>query len=98
MTCCLSFSLSPVKPEIKIVDNFVEDKTGKPVQPKSQVAVRLPRNLFNKFRRYVQETGMSQTDVVVTALAQYLDSDESVPLIQKLSELEKRVSALEEKG
>jgi hypothetical protein len=65
---------------------------------KSQVAVRLPPSLFSKFKKYVQETGMSQTDVVVSALAKYLDSDEGVPMIQRLSELEERVSVLESKS
>jgi hypothetical protein len=80
--------LSTVEPKLK----------GLAPSKKSQIAVRLPRNLFSKFKKYVHETGMSQTDVVITALAQYLDSTEGVPMIQKISELEKRVSALEAKS
>ena len=93
------------------MDSFITDETeesiepvtveskpeGKPLYKKSQVAVRLPRTLFNKFRRYVEKTGMSQTDVMVTALAQYLDSSEGVPMLHKILELEKRVEALEDK-
>ena len=62
---------------------------------KSQIAVRVPPSLFSKLKRYVQQTGISQTDVIVSALANHLDSVEDVPMIQRLLELEKRVSVLE---
>ena len=65
---------------------------------KSQIAVRVPRSLFTKLKRYVQQTGISQTDVIVSALANHLDSVEDVPMIQRLLELEKRVSVLEIKS
>jgi predicted DNA-binding protein len=62
---------------------------------KSQIAVRVPRSLFSKLKRYVQQTGISQTDVIVSALAKHLDSVEDLPMIQRILELEKRVDALE---
>ena len=65
---------------------------------KSQIAVRVPPSLFSKLKRYVQQTGISQTDVIVSALANHLDSVEDVPMIQRLLELEKRVSVLEIKS
>jgi hypothetical protein len=71
---------------------------GLPPSKKSQIAVRIPRNLFNKLKRYVQQTGISQTDAIVSALAYHLDSVEDVPMIQRLLELEKRVSVLESKS
>lgn len=40
---------------------------------------------------------MTQTDVVVSALANYFDSTEETPLIQKIVEIEKRLEALEAK-
>ncbi len=95
------------------MNNFVEDDISKelvepliaepklkktPLFKKAQVAVRLPPSLFSKFKKYVRETGMSQTDVIVSALAKYLNSDEGVPMIQKVSELEQRVSVLESKS
>ena len=94
------------------MDNFFKDETGEAVEPstvepklnslpaskKSQIAVRIPRNLFNKLKRYVQQTGISQTDAIVSALAYHLDSVEDVPMIQRLLELEKRVSVLESKS
>ncbi|TAE15699.1 MAG: DNA-binding domain-containing protein [Oscillatoriales cyanobacterium] len=65
---------------------------------KSQIAVRVPRSLFSKLKRYVQQTGISQTDVIVSALASHLDSVEDIPMIQRILELEKRVSVLEIKS
>jgi len=64
---------------------------------KSQIAVRIPRNLFVKFTKYVEETGISQTEVIVAALAKYLDSLEDIAVTQKILELEKRIAALEAK-
>ena len=64
---------------------------------KFQIAVRLPPSLFSKFKKYVEETGMSQTDVVVSALAKHLDSTESVPMSQRILKLEERVDTLESK-
>lgn len=71
---------------------------GLPPSKKSQIAVRVPPSLFSKLKRYVQQTGISQTDVIVSALASHLDSVEDIPMIQRLLELEKRVSILEIKS
>jgi len=71
---------------------------GLPPSKKSQIAVRVPPSLFSKLKRYVQQTGISQTDVIVSALAKHLDSVEGVPMIQRILELEKRVDALESKS
>jgi len=71
---------------------------GLPPSKKSQIAVRVPPSLFSKLKRYVQQTGISQTDVIVSALAKHLDSVEDIPMIQRLLELEKRVSVLETKS
>lgn len=77
-----------VKPKLKSL----------PPTQKSQIAVRVPFVLLSKLKRYVQQTGISQTDVIVTALAKYLDSVEGIPMLQRIVELEKRVEALESKS
>lgn len=66
-----------------------------PPSKKAQIAVRVPPSLLSKLKRYVQQTGISQTDVIVSALAKHLDSVEDVPIIQRILELEQRVTALE---
>ena len=62
---------------------------------KPQIAVRIPPALLKELDGYVHKTGTSKTDVVVSAIAQYLGSAENVPLIQRMAELEAKVSLLE---
>ncbi len=60
-----------------------------------QIAIRLPVPLMEKLNAYVKRTGASKTEVMVGALAQYLDFPESIPLSQRVSEIEKRMKELE---
>lgn len=77
----------------------VEPKTlGLSPKKKSQIAVRIPQSLHRKLNSYIRKTGMSQTDVVVSALASYFDSTEEVPLIQRIVAIEKRLALLEAKN
>ncbi len=62
---------------------------------KPQITVRISPTLLNSLNQYVEETGTSKTDVVVSALAQYLGCAESMPLSQRMAEVEKRVAELE---
>ena len=59
---------------------------------KSQIAVRIPRSLLEKLNSYVDSTGTTKTEVIVGALAQYLGCAETVPLSQRVAELEMRVN------
>ena len=62
---------------------------------KSQIAVRVPPSLLAELNQYVEKTGTSKTDVVVSAIAQYLGCADSVPLSQRMAELERRLAELE---
>ncbi len=62
---------------------------------KPQITVRLSPSLLTSLNHYVEQTGTSKTDVVVSAIAQYLDCAEEVPLSQRMAELEKKVAKLE---
>ncbi len=62
---------------------------------KPQITIRLSPTLLNSLNQYVGETGTSKTDVVVSAIAQYLGCAESMPLSQRMAEVEKRVAELE---
>ncbi len=64
---------------------------------KPQIVVRMPPSLMKKLNSYVEQIGTSKTDVVVSAIAQYLGSAESMPLSQRMAELERRMAALEAK-
>ncbi len=59
---------------------------------KPQIAIRLPESLMEKLNTYVERTGASKTEVMVGALAQYLHCPESIPLSQRMAEVEIRVS------
>ena len=64
---------------------------------KPQITVRLSPSLLVELNHYIERTGTSKTDVVVSAIAQYLGCSDSKPVIQRLAELEKRMSAVEAK-
>ena len=63
---------------------------------KPQITVRISPSLLMELNNYVEKTGTSKTDVVVTAIAQYLGCGSAVPLSQRVADLEKRVGVLEE--
>ncbi len=62
---------------------------------KSQLGLRIPTSLFNELDRYVEKTGTSKTEVVCSAIAEYLGCADSVPLSQRMAELERRFTELE---
>jgi hypothetical protein len=71
---------------------------------KPQIAIRLSPFLLQELNNYVELTGTSKTDVVVSAIpterfaiAQYLGCPDNVPLNQRVGELEKRLTELESK-
>ena len=82
---------------IEAVDPLTVEPQTKGLSPKkkSQIAVRIPPSLLRKLDSHVKRTGLSKTEVVVSALANYLDSVEDVPLIQRIVKLEERVAVLE---
>ncbi len=41
---------------------------------------------------------MTQTEIVISALANYFDSTEETPLIQRIIEIERRLARLEAKN
>lgn len=51
--------------------------------------------MLKKLEAHIQSTGMSQTEIVVSALANYLGSAENIPIIDRLVALEKRFAVLE---
>lgn len=62
---------------------------------KPQIVVRLPPDLLEKLNKYAQQTGTSKTDVVIGALAQYLECAQALPLNQKVAQLEVRMATVE---
>ena len=61
---------------------------------KPQIAIRLSSSLLQELNNYVELTGTSKTDVVVSAISQYLGCADNVPLNQRVGELERRLREL----
>ncbi|ACK70839.1 hypothetical protein PCC7424_2418 [Gloeothece citriformis PCC 7424] len=62
---------------------------------KPQITIRLSPTLLANLDNYVVKTGSSKTQVVVGALAKYLDCVEELPLTYKILELEKKLTNIE---
>ena len=62
---------------------------------KRQIAVRVPDSLLERLDNYVKKKKTSKTDVVIGALAQYLDSPENVPLGERMTAVEDKLAQLE---
>lgn len=67
------------------------------VMSKPQIAIRLSPSLLEELNNRVELTGRSKTDVVVSAITQYLGCADNVPLNQRMGELKKRLTELESK-
>lgn len=61
------------------------------------VGVRIPSNLYKKLLAHTSKVHVSKSEVIISALASYLNSVEDVPLAVKVANLEKRIVALENK-
>jgi hypothetical protein len=62
---------------------------------KPHLAIRIPPSLLAELNSYVEQVGTSKTDVVVSAIAQYLGCAENVPLSQRMAEVERKIAVLE---
>lgn len=62
---------------------------------KPQIAIRIEPSLLEELNSYVEQTGTSKTDVIVTAIATYLRSSSKIPLNQRVAELEAKVNELQ---
>ena len=70
---------------------------------KPQITVRLSPSLLAELDHYVERSGTSKTDVVVSAVsrasafgsAQYIGCADNTPLSQRVAELERRFAELE---
>lgn len=62
---------------------------------KSQIGVRIPDSLLHELNSYIEKTGSNKTEVVCSAIAEYLGCADSVPLSQRVAELERKMAVLE---
>lgn len=66
--------------------------------PKSQISVRIPSSLLEKLNGYVDKTGATKTEVIVGALAKYLDCTQDLSIPKRMAEVERKVAELERLG
>ncbi|MFM7476347.1 MAG: DNA-binding domain-containing protein, partial [Microcystis aeruginosa] len=62
---------------------------------KPQIAVRIPPPLLAGLNQYIERVGTYKTDVIISAIAAYLGCAETVPLSQRVTELETKVKELQ---
>ncbi len=60
-----------------------------------QLGIRIPANLNQRLTDFMEQTGISKTDVVVSALASYLGCTEEISLTERMASIEAKVAMLE---
>ncbi len=60
-----------------------------------RIALRLPNDLYQLLESHINNTGVTLTDAVTAAIAAYFGAENLIPLSERVSQLEKRVMALE---
>jgi predicted DNA-binding protein len=59
------------------------------------VGVRIPSNLYEKLMVHANKVHVSKSEVVISALAHYLESTEDIPLSKRVADLEAKVEELQ---
>lgn len=62
---------------------------------KTQMSLRMPDLLMTQLNNYAQHSGLSKTEIVVRAIASYLQSQDDNSLDTRMNQLEERVTILE---
>ncbi len=62
---------------------------------KAQISIRMPRSLLAQLNSYLEDAGLSRTEVIVRAIASYLQSEQKDSLEQRVNQLEQRMTVLE---
>ncbi|WP_413160316.1 hypothetical protein ACL6C3_17745 [Capilliphycus salinus ALCB114379] len=59
------------------------------------IGFRIPDHLHRRLEEYRRKARLSKSEVIVSAIAQYLGAVEDVPFSQRVIDLEERVMTLE---
>jgi predicted DNA-binding protein len=59
------------------------------------ITLRLPDPLYKRLQSHISESGSTQTDAIVAAIATYFGEGERLPLVERVSRVEKRLDVLE---
>jgi predicted transcriptional regulator len=61
----------------------------------SRTSIRLPEEIDEKLRGFATAHSVTMTEVILTALSHYLDADWGLTVTGRLTDIERRVGALE---
>jgi predicted transcriptional regulator len=61
----------------------------------SRTSIRLPEEIDEKLRAFATAHSVTMTEVILTALSHYLDADWGLTVTGRLTDIERRVGALE---
>ena len=62
---------------------------------KKQLGIRIPEVLLARLDHYAKAMKTSKTEIVIGALAQYLDSPENIPLGERVRAVESKLAQIE---
>jgi hypothetical protein len=63
-----------------------------------RLSIRVPDPLLNQFQSYLDQNSLTVTEGILAAIASYVGDNDSLPLVERVRRLEKRLAILEEKG
>ncbi|PZV20886.1 MAG: hypothetical protein DCF12_22060 [Snowella sp.] len=61
-----------------------------------RISARLPVDLYQRLEDRITTNKLSQTEAIIAAIAAYFGADNMVPLVERVSQLEQRLAALEQ--
>jgi hypothetical protein len=60
-----------------------------------RISARLPVDLYQRLEDHMTTNKLSQTEAIIAAIATYFGEGDKVPLVERVSKLEKQLEALE---
>jgi hypothetical protein len=63
-----------------------------------RLSIRVPDPLLDRLESHLDQQGLTVTEGVLAAIASYVGDNERLPLIERVSRVEKRLAQLEGKG
>jgi antitoxin component of RelBE/YafQ-DinJ toxin-antitoxin module len=62
------------------------------------LTIRVPDPLLNQLQSHLDQQGLTVTEGVLAAIASYVGDNERLPLVERVSRLEKKLVLIEHKG
>ncbi|MFN9174650.1 MAG: hypothetical protein ACK58N_09095 [Synechocystis sp.] len=63
-----------------------------------RLTIRVPDPLLDRLESHLDQQGLTVTEGVLAAIASYVGDTERLPLVERVSRLEKKLALIEEKG